>query len=266
MEFKKVILSLVFLSFLLVGCTSQYSNQTGSSNPTGTTGASSSASSNGRMVMIIKDAAADMGSVSSIKITVDKVMVQSATKGWVTVSSTPKTYDLLELKAKGSAALLADLALEQGTYNQIRMDVSNVIVTDANGSQQAKLPSGMLKFVGPVEVGVNSTTTASFDFIADESLHITGNGKYILAPVVKFETRENATVNVKSNSDVEINGGNAKVNVKIGMNEKGDFAQGLRIANNVELGIDASGLVRIGPASDNANSSANVGIGIGIGR
>ncbi|MBI2542239.1 DUF4382 domain-containing protein [Candidatus Woesearchaeota archaeon] len=199
----------------------------------------------GRAVFAITDAAADMGTVTSVKITVDSVQVHSATKGWIEVSSTPKTYDLLELKAEGKHELLADFELDEGTYGQLRMDISNVVVTDANGQQEAKLPSGELKINGNLVVDANSTSTATFDFIADESLHITGNGKYIMAPVVQLETREDADANVKSGNEVEIKGGKIKTNVKVGMDAKGNVGAGLGIPADIEISIDA-GSISIG--------------------
>lgn len=193
----------------------------------------------GRTVFTITDAAADMGAVSSVKVTIDSIKVHSAAEGWVDVSSTAKTYDLLQLKAQGSQALLADIQLEEGTYDQIRLDVSSVVVTDANGQQEAKLPSGELKIIGNLVVDANSTSTATFDFIADESLHVTGNGKYVMAPVVKLETKEDADVSVKSDNTVEIKGGNLKTSVKVGMDENGNVGVGRKISSDSEVSIES---------------------------
>lgn len=66
-----------------------------------------SVSAKGRAVFSITDAAANFENVSEVMLTVDKVEVQSATKGWVLVSNTPKKYNLLDLKASGALAFLA---------------------------------------------------------------------------------------------------------------------------------------------------------------
>lgn len=203
----------------------------------------------GRAVFAITDAAANMGAVTSVMVTVDGVKVHSETKGWITVSSTQKTYDLLKLKAEGKQELLADAQLDEGTYNQIRLDISKVVVTDAQGSHDAKLPSGELKINGNLVVGANSTSTANLDFIADESLHVTGNGKYIMAPVVQVETRENAYVEVKANNKVEIKSGKVKTNAKVGMDLNGNVGVGVKVPADVDISIDAAGAIKIGGKS-----------------
>ena len=193
----------------------------------------------------ITDAAAKMQSVSSIIVTVDSVRVHSAAQGWLTVSSTPKTYDLLKLKAQGNQELLADAELIAGTYDQLRLDISSVSVTDSGGKHDAKLPSGELKIIGILSVSANSTSTAEFDFMADKSLHVTGNGKYVMAPVVKMETKENADVEIKSDEKVEIKGGSISGSVKVGMDANGNVGEGMEIPSDADISIESSGKIKI---------------------
>lgn len=233
-----VLLAVVFVA----GCTQYGSNYATS----GTTG---------RAVFGITDAATDMGSVTSVKVTIDSVRVQSATEGWITVSSTPKTYDLLKLKAEGTTSLLADAQLKEGSYQQLRLDISKVVVTDDTGDHETKLPSGELKIVGNFVVKSNSTATATFDFVADESLHVTGNGKYILAPVVQMETKEDSDVQVSSEDKIEIRNGRVLTNVKVGMDENGNVGIGLGISKNVNLSVDVNGLLKV-------EGKSSLGIGL----
>ncbi len=234
-----------------------------SSGTLGNLGTSSSQGS-GRVVFAVTDAAANMGSVSKVLVTVDDVQAHSTTEGWVTISSTSKTYDLLELKSSGELALVADTNVKAGSYDQVRLDVSKVVVVDSTGEHEAKLPSNELKINTNLEVNANQTSTATFDFIADESLHITGNGKYILAPVIQVETRSDTEVNEKGNSRVEINGGSVKSKAKVGMDVNGNVGVGLNIPASLDLDIDASGKVKVGKAlglsvgnSEKSNNSAN---------
>ena len=229
-----------------------------------------SSSDKGRVVFGITDAAANMGSVSKIDITINEVAAHSQTEGWVTLSSTPKTYNLLELKASGDTAVLADVQVPEGNYEQLRLKSSKVVVTDASGSHEAKLPSGELKIIGGMSVAPNTTATATFDFIADESLHVTGNGQYILAPVVQVETREDATVETKANSNIIVKSGDIKTNVKVGMDIEGNVGTNIRIDKNVDLSIGSDNKIKVGvgnsiglssssssSASSNSNSSGN---------
>ena len=215
----------------------------------------------GRVVFTIADKAADMGNVSSIKVTVDSISAHNSNQSWVNVSSTSKTYDLLQLKLSGYQALLADVQLQNGTYEQDRLHISKVIVTDAKGDHEAKLPSGDLKVVGVFEVQGNTTSVVSFDFEADKSLHVTGNGEYILAPVVRIQTRDNANVEVKSESNVQVSGGNIRTDNEVGMDEKGDVGAGSRISTNAAVSIQNGIIVVTPPGLTNTtgNQPANPG-------
>jgi hypothetical protein len=227
----KKILGIITLAFalLIAGCLQQQSSLGGG---------------NGRVVFTVADKAAEMGSVSSVKVTIDSVAVQSATQGWIDVSSTEKTFDLLALKASGKQALLADVNLSNGTYNQVRLSISKVVVTDDTGEHDARLPSGDLKIVGAFDAKGNSTSVVAFDFIADESLHVTGNGEYILAPVVHLQTRNDAEVKINSENDVEVKNGNLKADIKVGMDENGTVGENARIPADVNVSIDVSGKIR----------------------
>ncbi len=236
---------------LLAGCSGQASVNGGSSpSPTGQAGY-------GRGVFGFTDAAANMGSVSSVKVTVDSVKVHSATEGWVTVSSATKTVDLLQLKAEGSQVLIADAQLKEGTYDQLRLDVSNVVIIDNKGEHQARLPSNQLKVTGDLVVRSQSTSSATFDVIADESLHVTGNGEYVMAPVMKVETREHADVQVKNGDKIEIKGGLVRTSIKVGMDLKGSLGSGLAIPADAVLSISSGGLIHSGAANSGASSEVN---------
>lgn len=105
--------------------------------------------------------------------------------GWIPMKlSGTNTFDLL--KVKGLEQVLATSALAPGTYTQIRMDVTKVEVTIDGKTQEAKLPSGKLKFVQPFEVVAGKTTVLVFDFDAANSVNVTGNGQIMFKPVIKL--------------------------------------------------------------------------------
>lgn len=219
-----------------------------------------------RIVMGITDAAANMGSVSSVVLTVDQVEAHSTSQGWVTVSSQTKNYDLLELKSSGSIEMLGEANVKAGVYDQFRMRVTKVVVVDANGSHEAKLPSNELKIFSELAIKENSTATATFDFIADESLHVTGKGEYILAPVVEVEAREEATVEEKSNNRIEISKGKVRSKSKVGMDLNGNMGVGLRIASDAKIDLGVGGVIKVnGKSSSQSNASMNDDSGLNIG-
>lgn len=197
----------------------------------------------GRAVFTITDAATAITGVTAATITVNKLEVHSAAQGWVTVSSSTKQYDLLALKQTGSAALLADANLAAGTYDQLRLEISKVELTVNGQTQQATLPSGNLKIVGNLTVVAGNTSTAQLDFMVDKSLHLTGSGKYILAPVVRLLTKTDASVKIGSDAKVEINGGNTESDQTVGMDEKGDVRTDFELKDDLEL--DAQGTVKV---------------------
>ncbi|MBI4162809.1 MAG: DUF4382 domain-containing protein [Candidatus Aenigmarchaeota archaeon] len=228
METKNALLLLALVAVVFVaGCTTY-----------------TSGSATGRAVFTATDAAADMGTISSVQVTIDEIKVHSASKGWVTVSSTPRTVDLLELKAESKNELLADANLAADAYSQMRFEVSKVMVTDASGTYEAKLPSNEVKFSGTLVVEANKTATATFDFLADESLHITSRGsgsagtKYVMAPVIQVTTRSNADVRLESDNEVQVSGGAVNTNEKIGMDINGNVGVGLKIPANVVLDVN----------------------------
>lgn len=227
--------------------------------------------SQGRTVLTIADAAANMGAVTSVKVTVDNIQVQNASGGWITVSSSPYTYDLMQLRASGSQSLMADANLEAGTYGQVRLHISKVMVTDSTGEHEAVLPSGDLKIVGGFVVTPNSTTVVVFDFLADKSVHVTGNGKYILAPVVHMQGLEGAQVDASSRENVRVIGGRVRTDTQVGMDENGNVGVGRGIPADANITIDGGiiavrGLVAAQPSSGNVQGQEggiilNVGVG-----
>lgn len=192
----------------------------------------------GTVVFGITDAAPDMGDVSSILVTVDKVEMHSAVDGWLTVSSETKNYDLLALKASGAVSLLANANVAVGTYDQVRLMVSKVVVVKNGVETEAKLPSGELKIVGNIVVNADKTSSVVFDFIADKSLHMTGNGKLIFAPVIRVEKQIDANVEVKSNNEVDIKDGKKDDDENVGMNERGEFKSNFELKGNLSIDLD----------------------------
>ena len=225
---------------------------------------SAESSNGGRVVFTVADAAADMGVVTSVKVTVDSLQVQNAASGgWTTISSSPHTYDLLQLKASKSQSLLADTTLGAGTYGQVRMHISKVMITDSSGEHEAKLPSNDLKIVGGFEARPNSTTIVTFDFLADRSVHMAGNGKYILAPVVRMLGYEDAEVDATSKENVKVAGGRIKTDMVVGMDAQGNVGVGAGIPADANIEINGGSILVLDTgATVNGNAPAAHASGI----
>ncbi|OGI65503.1 hypothetical protein A3A95_03140 [Candidatus Nomurabacteria bacterium RIFCSPLOWO2_01_FULL_39_18] len=200
----------------------------------------------GRVIFSVTDAAANMNTISEINMQVEGVYAHSSASGWVTVSSAPRTYSLLLLKSENKSELLADVNIKAGTYDQVRLMVDSVSVkTKAGVTKEAKLPSSELKINTMLVVNENSTASVNFDFLADKSLHATGNGNYIFAPVVKTETRSDATVNIDAKSAVAISGGRVDNTNTVGMDIDGSVKLNFQINSNAKLNLDANNVIKL---------------------
>lgn len=236
---QSFVLGLLVLTLLVIaGCTG--APNTDGNSPNGQTG---------RAVFSMTDAAADMGSVQKVNVTIDSVDAYSETNGWVRVNSQRREYDWLELKSQSKTVVLADAQLEEGSYSQVRMNVSKVTVTDANGVHEAKTPTREWVFDGQFTVESNTTSSAHFDFQADESVHVANDSSYVVAPVTVVETRDNASVNVQSSDRVIISGGSVRTSQTVGMDISGNIGVGIRIPVDAVIDVGITGLVSIGSDS-----------------
>ena len=127
----------------------------------------------GEAVFAVSDAAADMGAVSEVTVTINGVRVRSDAGTWTTVSTETKAFGLLELEASGAMELLAKAELAADTYDQIELNISKVVVTDASGEHEAKMPNATMVLEGKMDVVADASSSAEFDFQTDQSLHVT---------------------------------------------------------------------------------------------
>ncbi|MDP2666691.1 MAG: DUF4382 domain-containing protein [Candidatus Diapherotrites archaeon] len=225
------------LLLLLAGCAqppSSGNNIPPAPNPPPTT-------QDGRLVYAITDAAADLSSISRIDMTIDRVETHSTTSGWTTVAFTPQTFNLLDLRDQDKAMVLADAELNAGSYDQTRLHVSSILITDIeNQTREAFLPSGELRFSSTMNVDGGSVNTILLDVLADVSLHQTGNGQYIFAPVIQVETREDADVTIQNDDTIVITSGNITSSTRVGMDVQGN------VGVNVQIPADANVVIENG--------------------
>jgi hypothetical protein len=150
----------------------------------------------GRLEVRVTDAPPDR-KVTAVNVTVASVEINkdggaTGEGGWqpLAMLAGKETFDLL--KVQGLEQLMATVDLSPGVYNQIRMEVTKVLVS-FEGQQQpeeAKLPSGKLKFTKGFEIAAGKTTVLLFDFDAQKSIHTTGNGKVMFQPTIKLTATE----------------------------------------------------------------------------
>jgi hypothetical protein len=151
--------------------------------------------------------------------------------------------------------LYGSAPVEAGTYNQLRMKVDKVVVTQqGGGKKEAKLPSGELKIQGNFTVQANNITSIALDFLADKSLHTTGKGEFIFSPVVAVESRSKADVEVAADNKVAISGGTVDAKTTVGMDIDGQTK--VNFILDTAKGVD----IENGKIKLKANTGASVGL------
>ncbi|MEF8848892.1 MAG: DUF4382 domain-containing protein [Candidatus Thermoplasmatota archaeon] len=171
MKYKKgVILAIsciIVLSSLLTGCIQQ-----------GT----------GTLVMKITDAPSDLN-ISEAMVSISSVMVHlgaggnNTTAGWHTVVNESQTFDLIALQ--NVTDVLGEQELQAGNYTQIRLNIDNANVTIDGVKHDLMIPSSTVKLVNAFKINGSETTTLILDFDIHDSVHETGNNKYILQPTIR---------------------------------------------------------------------------------
>ncbi|MBI4148436.1 DUF4382 domain-containing protein [Candidatus Woesearchaeota archaeon] len=145
----------------------------------------------GVLFVTIADKALDMKNVSSVKIKILSASVYHKDKEyWTTVSDEDVVIDLLQLKADDVEKIYGNKSLPEGEFSQVKLKVADVKVTVNGKEQDAFLPSGELKMQVPVVVEADRQSLVTIDFVADESLHVTGDGKIIFAPVIHARSKK----------------------------------------------------------------------------
>jgi hypothetical protein len=125
-----------------------------------------------------------------IWVTFNEMALKPVKGEWVGIFSGPpdKSVDLLALR--GKADLIALIDLPPGAYNKARMKIEKAWFIDSEGVRHDVIvPSGRvtIKFKHPLMIQANDQTDVLFDFIPGKSIHLveTGNGKFVLRPVVR---------------------------------------------------------------------------------
>ena len=221
----------------------------------------------GDVVFAITDAAANMGEVTNLEVTVNQIRVRAEGGEWTIVSTETQTFDLLQLRATNTVQLMTQVQLQERNYDMVELNISDVAVTNGSGTHTAMMINNRLQMECMLEVQTNTMTTASFDFIANESLYETTDGQYVFAPVIALQTRTQAEVQIRNNNEVDISGGTVRTNAQIGMNISGQMGEGLKIQTSAQLQISAGNVIQIGGQdngqSGNQSSGQNGGQGQG---
>ncbi len=134
-----------------------------------------------------------VGPYDEVNIEVIEVSVHKSgddsTSDWIVVSEDLLSVNLLDY-TNGNYAMLADNTLAAGEYTQVRLLLTdnNTVVVDGE-THDLEIPSGSttgLKLNHGFTIEDGFTYGATLDFDAERSIHVTGNGRYKMSPVIRI--------------------------------------------------------------------------------
>ncbi|HLO91356.1 MAG: DUF4382 domain-containing protein [Chloroflexota bacterium] len=126
----------------------------------------------------------------AVYVDIQELQLNSEAEGWVTVPlENPGIYNLLDF-SNGLDTLLGTCQFPEGTLNQVRLILgdNNSVVVDSV-EYPLTVPSGStsgLKLNVHEVIQGGYTYTFWLDFDAAQSIHQTGNGKFMLRPVMRM--------------------------------------------------------------------------------
>jgi hypothetical protein len=145
---------------------------------------------NGNIFVRMTDAPA---AYQQVNVDIVKVQVHhvdgSGNGAWIDLPTNAGIYNLLALQNGIDTTIVHTTQLGAGKITQMRLLLgsNNTLMVDSV-IHPMKVPSGSqsgIKLVGELNVVPNQTLNVLIDFVADESVVESGNGKYHLKPVVK---------------------------------------------------------------------------------
>ena len=164
-------------------------------------------SRSGNLRLMLTDAPFEEATALHVTFNEVKAHRDDGTQEWLTVpfagGSTTRTCNLKKLE--GPFDLLGVASLEAGQYTQLRLVVSSATIYfggtptgeaacattlaapggSGGTSQPVEIPSGEVKLIQPFNLAANGTTTIELDFDGSQSVRQTGNGRYMMSPVIK---------------------------------------------------------------------------------
>ena len=194
----KTVWILLLLYTILVGCSG--SGGGGGSNSTTAGAGGSGGGSDGTLTINLTDT--PFGEAQAVLVTFNEVQVHRSGSGWVTLpfagSASSRTCDLKKLV--GAQNVLGTGQLPSGHYTMIRLVVSGSTLYFNNPSSGSacsssifppsgqnaplEIPSGEIKLSREFDVGTGGLTAILLDFDGDRSIRETGNGRYMMNPVI----------------------------------------------------------------------------------
>jgi len=154
----------------------------------------------GSLTVLLKDS--PFSDAKSLLVTFSEVSAHKAEGEWTKLpfsgGASSRTCDIKKLT--DAQDVLGTGPLTPGHYTMIRLEVTSAalyfdnaatgpacapdVTTPAGRSASVEVPSGMVRLNREFDLTSTTATTILLDFDGDKSVHETGNGKYMMTPVI----------------------------------------------------------------------------------
>lgn len=187
----------------------------------------------GSTIFTISDAPTSYN-VSALYITVQGMKIHSINGTWYTIPLQRTTFDLIKLD--NISQRLSAVELNNGIYNQIVLNVSNVSAVVNGTNESVILPTGKLVVVGRFNLSKGSTNWINVDFDLKDSLFMTTNNILVMIPVLRV-THVNDTGLQLNQSDIIIAKlpGRIKSDYRFGMDKDGNMISNYTAQGNMTM-------------------------------
>ncbi|MGH9386827.1 MAG: DUF4382 domain-containing protein [Vicinamibacterales bacterium] len=156
----------------------------------------------GRGTLNIRITDSPFSDARAFLVTFTEVSANRDDQGWKSLAfaggASSRTCDLKKLN--GAQDLLGTGALPAGHYRQIRLQISAAtlyfddpsvgppcapsIAAPAGRNATVVVPSGVVRLNREFDLNTDTATTILLDFDGDKSVHETGNGRFMMQPVI----------------------------------------------------------------------------------
>jgi hypothetical protein len=160
---------------------------------------------NGNGTLSVRITDSPYADAKAFLVTFTEVRAHREDEAWLSLpffdNATRRTCDLKKLQG-GAQDVLGIGSLPSGHYNQIRIEVAAAtIYFDAPSagpacaatigppigrSEPVVIPSGTVRLNREFDVSSNGAMTMLLDFDGDKSVHETGNGRFMMQPVISI--------------------------------------------------------------------------------
>jgi hypothetical protein len=176
------------------------SNSESTTSPSPSSSGGGGNSGLGTLQVLMKDS--PFSDAEAVLVTFTEVSAHSTGAAWLRLpfaeAAEARTCDLKRLEEVTD--LLGVGQLEAGHYTQLRLEVSrtriywdnpstgpacaSTIISPLGTFSEATVPSGTIHLNRQFTIAPGATTTITLDFDGDKSIKQTGNGKYMMQPVI----------------------------------------------------------------------------------